>query len=51
MAEEMKLKAQANAAAKAASATAIFSALSLLVGAFIASIAAALGGRLRDQHI
>ncbi len=51
MAEEMKLKMQADAAAKAASATAIFTALSLLVGAFIASVAAALGGRLRDEHI
>lgn len=34
----------------AAAATSIISALSMLVGAFIASVSAALGGRLRDLH-
>jgi hypothetical protein len=38
-------------ARKAAAQTSIFLALSMLVGAFIASVAAALGGRLRDEHI
>jgi len=46
-----KLKADADAARKAAAKTSIFLALSMLVGAFIASVAAALGGRLRDEHI
>jgi hypothetical protein len=40
----------ANAARKAASAFSIFTALSMLVGAFIASVAAALGGQQRDEH-
>jgi hypothetical protein len=35
---------------KAAAATSIITALSMLVGAFIASVSAALGGRLRDLH-
>jgi len=43
--------ADADAARKAAAETSIFLALSMLVGAFIASVAAALGGRLRDEHI
>ena len=30
---------------------AIYTALSMLIGAFIASAAAALGGRLRDEHL
>jgi hypothetical protein len=34
----------------AAAATSIITALSMLVGAFIASVSAALGGRLRDLH-
>jgi hypothetical protein len=38
-------------ARKAAAQTSIFLALSMLIGAFIASVAAALGGRLRDEHI
>jgi hypothetical protein len=46
-----KLKAQADAARKAAAEAAIYLALSLLIGAFIASVAAALGGRIRDEHI
>jgi hypothetical protein len=35
---------------KAAAAFAIYSALSMLVGAFIACVAAAIGGGLRDKH-
>jgi len=46
-----KLKADADAARKAAAKTSIYLGLSMLVGAFIASVAAALGGRLRDEHI
>lgn len=45
-----KLKAEADAARKAAAQASIYLALSLLVGAFIASVSAALGGRLRDEH-
>jgi len=48
---QAKLKADADAARKAAAQTSIFLALSMMVGAFIASVAAALGGRLRDEHI
>lgn len=48
---QQKLKAEADAARKAAAKTSIFLALSMLLGAFIASVAAALGGRLRDEHI
>jgi hypothetical protein len=46
-----KIKAEADAARKMAAKAAIFTALSMLVGAFIASVAAALGGRLRDEHL
>jgi hypothetical protein len=48
---QAKIKADADAARKAAAQTSIFLALSMLVGAFIASVGAALGGRLRDEHI
>jgi hypothetical protein len=47
---EAKAKAAADAARKAAAAASLYLALSLLVGAFIASVSAALGGRLRDEH-
>jgi hypothetical protein len=47
---EAKAKATADAARKVAAKASIFLALSLLVGAFIASVSAALGGRLRDEH-
>jgi hypothetical protein len=47
---ETKVKADADAARKAAAKAAIYTALSMLVGAFIASVSAALGGRLRDEH-
>jgi hypothetical protein len=43
-------RAAVDAARKAAAETAIYTALALLVGAFIASVSAALGGRLRDEH-
>lgn len=46
-----KLKAAADSARKAAAEAAIYLALSMLIGAFIASVAAALGGRIRDEHI
>ena len=46
---EVKAKEMADAARKAAAAVAIFTALSLAIGAFIASVAAGLGGRLRDE--
>jgi hypothetical protein len=36
---------------KAAAQAAVYTALSMLVGAFIASVSAALGGRLRDEHL
>lgn len=50
---DARLKAQADAAAAAKTATevAIYTALSMLVGAFIACVSAALGGRLRDEHL
>jgi hypothetical protein len=47
---EVKARAAADAARKGAAELSIYLALSLLVGAFIASVSAALGGRLRDQH-
>lgn len=46
-----KAHAQADAARKTAAEAAIYLALSMLVGAFIASVSAALGGRLRDEHL
>jgi hypothetical protein len=50
MAAETKAKEAADAARKAASRASIYTALALLVGAFIACVSAALGGRLRDEH-
>lgn len=47
---ENKARAAIDAARKAAAEASIFTALALLVGAFIASVSAALGGRLRDEH-
>jgi hypothetical protein len=47
---ELKLRQAADTARKSASATAIFAALSMLIGAFIASVAAAYGGSLRDEY-
>jgi hypothetical protein len=50
--EEIKInvKAEADKARSAASQLSIFTFLSLLIGAFIASAAAALGGRHRDEY-
>jgi hypothetical protein len=47
---QTKARQAADAARKAAAAAAICTALSMLIGAFIACIAAALGGHERDQH-
>ncbi len=47
---ETKARQAADAARKATSQLAIFTALSMLIGAFIASAAAAYGGSLRDEH-
>jgi len=47
---ELKVRQAADEARKATAATSIFMGLSMLIGAFIASAAAALGGRLRDLH-
>src|SRR5580704_4776556 len=46
-----KAKAAADQARKAAATAALYAALALLIGAFIASVAAAIGGRLRDEHM
>jgi hypothetical protein len=46
----IKARQAADAARKAASEASIYTALSMLVGAFIACIAAALGGQRRDLH-
>jgi hypothetical protein len=51
MEAQAKVKADADAARKVAAQASIYLALSMLIGAFIASVAAALGGRLRDEHI
>jgi hypothetical protein len=48
---QTKLKAEEDSARKAAAQASIYLALSLLIGAFIASVSAALGGRIRDEHI
>lgn len=47
---ETKARAAADVARKAAAEAAILTALSMLIGAFIACVSAALGGRLRDEH-
>ncbi len=44
-------KAAADEARKAAATAALYTALALLIGAFIASVSAAIGGRLRDEHL
>jgi hypothetical protein len=48
---ENKARAAVDTARKAAAEGSIFTALALAVGAFIASVSAALGGRLRDEHL
>ena len=47
---QTKAKDAADAARHAAAEAAIYTALSMLIGAFIASVSAALGGHLRDEH-
>jgi hypothetical protein len=47
---ELKAREAADTARKAAATASIFMALAMLIGAFIASASAALGGRLRDLH-
>jgi hypothetical protein len=49
--QQTKVKADADAARRTAAHAAIYTALSMLIGAFIASVSAALGGRLRDEHL
>jgi hypothetical protein len=49
-AAEAKARQAADTARKAAAQASIYTALSMLVGAFIACIAAALGGQRRDLH-
>ena len=49
-AAELKAREAADAARKAGSYLSIFIGLSMLIGAFIASAAGALGGRQRDEH-
>jgi len=50
LAKSMEADANTKVEAAASREVAIYTALSLLIGAFIASVAAALGGRLRDEH-
>ena len=49
-ASETQARAAAETARKDAAEASLYIALSLLIGAFIASVSAALGGRLRDLH-
>ena len=49
-AAEVKARQAADAARKVAATTSLFTALAMLIGAFIACVAAALGGRERDLH-
>jgi hypothetical protein len=49
-ADVVKAKQLADASRKAASGAAIYTFISLLIGAFIASVAGAIGGRLRDHY-
>jgi hypothetical protein len=48
--DETKARQAADTARKASAAASIFTALAMVIGAFIACAAAALGGQLRDQH-
>ena len=50
VADEAKARQAADKARKASSAASIFTALSMVIGAFIACVAAALGGQQRDEH-
>ena len=48
---QAKFKTEADSARKAAAQASLYLALSMLIGAFIGSVAAALGVRIRDEHI
>jgi hypothetical protein len=48
--DDTKAREAADTARKASATASIFTALSMIIGAFIASVSAALGGRLRDEH-
>jgi hypothetical protein len=50
-AAETKARQAADDARKASAMASIYLALSMLIGAFIASVCAALGGRRRDEHV
>jgi hypothetical protein len=50
-AAEERAKKEADEARAAAAKLSLFTALSMFVGAFIACVAAAMGGRLRDEHL
>ena len=47
---ELQARKAADTARKAAAEMALYMALSMLIGAFVASASAALGGKLRDEH-
>jgi hypothetical protein len=47
----VQAKSAADKARKSAATAALYTALALLIGAFIASVSAAIGGRLRDEHM
>jgi hypothetical protein len=47
----VRAKSAADNARKSAASAALYIALALLIGAFIASVSAAIGGRLRDEHL
>ena len=51
MQSQEKLKVEADRTKRATAQASIYLALSMLIGAFIASVSAALGGRIRDQHV
>jgi hypothetical protein len=47
----IRARSAADDARKAVASAALYIALALLIGAFIASVSAAIGGRLRDEHL
>ncbi len=47
---EKKARAAVDTARQGAAETSLYTGLAMLIGAFIASVSAALGGRLRDEH-
>jgi hypothetical protein len=50
-AAQVKARQLADQGRKAAAAFTLYLGLSMLIGAFIACVSAAMGGRLRDEHI